>query len=84
MIRAEPLRKITQVGSVRVEAVSLDGGRSWVWPPDMAAKIHAAAKERREIFNVWTKKRKRSGAEWRKALNLVSKQESEIPDRKGE
>lgn len=59
VIRAEPLRKFTYVGSVRVEAVSLDGGRSWVWPPEMAAEILAAQEQRREIFNVWTKKRKR-------------------------
>lgn len=59
VIRAGPLRKVSYVGSLRVEVVSLDGGRSWVWPPGMAAEILAAQERRREIFNVWTRKRKR-------------------------
>lgn len=69
VIRPEPLRKVSYVGSLRVEVVSIDGGRSWVWPPEMAAKILAAQERRRDIFNVWTKKKTKG------RKNLVLKQE---------
>ena len=59
---AAMLRKITYVGSVRVEMLSVDGGRLWCWPQENAAMVHEAAQERRRlIFNPWLKKKKAAG-----------------------
>jgi hypothetical protein len=44
------LRKITSVGDVHIELVSIDGGKLWCWPPDIATKIRASAQERRRAM----------------------------------
>jgi len=67
----EQRRKLTVCNCYQVEATRMDAGASpcWVWPPEMAAEILAAQERRREIFNVWTKKKTKG------RKNLVLKQE---------